>query len=441
MNNKTRQRGASTVHWLVALVPLMGFGALAIDLNNVFLSLGELRNASDAGSLEGARLLYIGNGEINYGQAPNLDGVILSANDAAEDAADDNFSQGAQVEVVSVQRGHWEFQTSSTDANGIERGGTFTPNATTEAAGLIDENGEFRSFLDVNSDTDEINAVRVRTARQSTAVQSFFGQIFGINDYSTQAESVAYVGFAGTVDASDFDVPIAMCQEVLTQGCQVGRLVPTPDQTGGWTNLVPHTDGSCGGAVDAAELNNLLAQSAMCQGPGLPGQEISLGAEIQVNNGQVQSSFSELYDCWKSNPSLDGNNDGWPDEPAVLTMPVVYGCSFGGSCSSVIGAVRIELLWMFDNDPNNAGIHNIDNTAPTQMGDWSNSDISGQVRWDSFVQHFDLQMDGTGTPATFANGGAIQKTMYFKPDCDPTSLGGTGGANYGVRARVPVLVQ
>jgi hypothetical protein len=50
-------------------------------------------------------------------------------------------------------------------------------------------------------------------------------------------------------------------------------------------------------------------------------------------------------------------------------------------------------------------------------------------------------MDSSGMPATFENGGAIQKTLYFKPECDPVSIGGTGGANYGVRAEVPVLVR
>ena len=96
---------------------------------------------------------------------------------------------------------------------------------------------------------------------------------------------------------------------------------------------------------------------------------------------------------------------------------------------------------MFNNNPNSAGANNIDNTGPRSMEGWSSDDADGAVRWDSFASHFNLVMDSSDTPATFANGGAIQKTLYFKPSCEPVTLGGTGGGNFGVRAAVPVLVR
>lgn len=429
-----RQRGASLVHWLLALIPLMGFGVIAIDLNNVYVSLAELQSAADAGALEGTRLLYNSDGTINTGQTGT------SAIQGATNATQANISQGTAAEVVSVNRGHWQFTSSTTDAVGIERGGVFNANNTTTPADLVDANGNFFTWQEMNQNLGEINAVEVVAGRQLTPVQSFFGSLLGFNNYPTQATSVAYLGFAGSVDADEFDVPIAMCQEILTQGCQVGRLVPTPDQTGGWTNLIPHADGSCGGAVNAGDMRNMVGDMTMCGGLGFSSQEVTLGAEIQVNNGQIESAFSDLYDCWKAN-APDNNGDGWPDEPVVWTMPVVYGCAFGGFCSKVIGAVRVEVLWMFDNNPMTEGANSIDNTAPTAMEGWSNNDPDGEVRWDSFVQWFNLEMDSAHTPATIANNGAIQKTVYFKPDCDPVTLGGTGGGNFGVRAEVPVLVR
>ena len=426
------QKGASVVHWLIALIVLLAFGILAIDFNNLFLARAELQNAADAGALEGARLLYNPDGTINIGQ------IGTSAIAGATTAAQANLSQGDAVEIVSVNRGHWEFMTNRVDANGIERGGVFTANATTIPASLVDANGNFRTFQDLNQDPDEINAVEVITARQLTPVQAIFGSLLGINDYQLQARSVAYIGFAGTILPDEIDTPIAMCQEILTEGCDVARLVPSPDQSGGWTNLETFEPNACSGAANAGELSSLVTQG--CSGGGIHDHPITLGLEIQVNNGQVNSAFTDLYNCWKN---LAPDGEEWPTQPVSWAMPVVEGCRFGGDCSVVIGAVRVEVLWMFLNNPDSSGANSIDNTAPTQMGDWTAPvGADGITRWNSFVDHFNLLIDSNpDIEATWENGGAIQKTVYFKPDCDPITLGGSGGANYGIRAEIPALVH
>jgi hypothetical protein len=426
------QRGASVVHWLIALTVLLGFGVLAIDFNNLYLARAELQNGADAGALEGARLLYNPDGTINIGQS----GTSAIAGGTAAAAA--NLSQGDAVEVVSVNRGHWEFMTSHVDAEGIERGGVFTANASTIPADLVDENGNFRTFQDLNQDPNEINAVEVITARQLTPIQAFFGPMLGISDYQLQARSVAYLGFAGTILPDEVDTPIAMCQEVLTDGCDVARLVPSPDQTGGWTNLETFEPNTCSGAANAGELSSLVNQG--CSGGGINDHEIQLGLEIQVNNGQVNSSFTDLYNCWKA---LAPAGEEFPTEPVSWKMPVVEGCRFGGDCAVVIGAVVVEVLWMFLNEPDSQGANSIDNTAPTQMGDWTAPDgADGITRWNSFVDHYNLLIDSNpDIEATWDNGGANQKTVYFKPSCDPITLGGSGGANYGIRALIPVLVH
>jgi hypothetical protein len=438
MNDRLyKQTGASIVHWLIALAVLFGFGVLAIDMNNLFLSKSQLQNAADAGALEGARLLYNADGTINLGQTG------LSAVDGASASAQANSCQGEPVEVASVNRGHWEFMTHRADANGIERGGLFSANPSPTPADLFDVNGNFRTFQDLNQDPNEINAVEVITARQLTPVQALFGPILGFNDYPVQARSVAYVGFAGTILPYEIDTPLAMCEEVLTEGCDVARLVPSPDQTGGWTNLETFENNTCSGASNAPELRSLVQDGCGGWGGndgGINPTPITLGLEIQVNNGQVNSAFTELYNCWRGY-ATDGE---WPTEPMAINMPVVAGCRFGGDCATVIGAVRVEVLWMFLNNPNNTGIHGIDNTAPEQMGDWSAPENAntGIARWDSFVDHFDLLIDSNpDIVATWENGGATQQTIYFRPDCDTIELGETGGANYGVRATVPVLVE
>jgi hypothetical protein len=446
VNRRHRQRGASIVHVMVALIPMLAFGAFAIDLNNVFVSHAELQAAADAGALEGARLLY------NTDLSINTNVGLNNASDPARNAAMANLSRGTPVEVVAVERGHWEFgpnalHTADPVLAGILRGGWFAVNDTTSPAELVDEDGAYRTFQDLNTDPDEINAVLVTVARDTTPVQAIFARLLGIDDFTATAASVAYVGFAGRIGPGEVDFPIAMCEEVLTLGCDVARLIPTGDQTGGWTNFnqpeVANPDATCTGATNANELVDLI--DAGCPAGGVNPHEIVLGIDMQVNNGQVNSAFDAMYDCWKA---MAPKGEEWPVEPVRWRLPVVAGCRFGGSCAPVIGAVEVTVLWMVLNQNKKAG--KMDKLAPVRMGDgadgiadWDGGDLTdpneGVERWNDFVTHFNITTDGS-TLATWESGGYAQKTVYFEPSCEPLQLGGTGGANYGVRAAVPVLV-
>jgi hypothetical protein len=83
------------------------------------------------------------------------------------------------------------------------------------------------------------------------------------------------------------------------------------------------------------------------------------------------------------------------------------------------------------------------------MGDWpSGADLAaitdfatnGVARWNSFVSNFNLQnlAEGGGTgPAPYN-----KKSIYFLPDCTPHEPAGTsGGENFGILAKIPVLVD
>jgi hypothetical protein len=70
------------------------------------------------------------------------------------------------------------------------------------------------------------------------------------------------------------------------------------------------------------------------------------------------------------------------------------------------------------------------------VSSWTNDNPDGEIRWNSFAEHFRLQ-NVDGSPAPYAN-----KSIYFLPDCTPHEPAGTsGGHNFGVLARIPVLVQ
>jgi hypothetical protein len=431
----SKASGASLVHWLIALIVLLAFGALAVDMNNLYLSRSQLQSAADAGALEGARLLYNPDGSINLGQFGQ------SAIAGATAAAQANFSQGEAVEVVSVNRGHWEFMTSYVDTYGIERGGLFSANGTTTPADLIDADGKYRTFQDLNQDPNEINAVEVVTARQLTPIQAIFGPLLGINNYQMQASSVAYVGFAGTILTDEMDLPIALCQHRLVDengdwSCSVGRFISSSDndeQTAGWTDFgQPEV---CRGGANTSSIRDIFS----CGEKRNP--IMLLGREMNMTGGEVQTVFDAIYNCWRE--EADTNDDGEPDTPWRMTLPIIE-CndSNPGPCNKLIGATTMEVLWIVRSVNRNR----IDEEAPRMMGGWSSNDEDGEDRWDSFVTRFQIRSGPGAGLALWAdppgNNGYRASTIYFSPSCDPqTPIGGSGGGNFGIRAEIPVLVH
>ncbi|NIC39282.1 hypothetical protein HBJ58_21775 [Halomonas desiderata] len=406
-----RQRGVSIVLLAVGLFMLLAFTALAVDGSNLYVARNELHNAADAGSLAGARMLYTEDGS----------SVNPDANQIATDAAMANGSQNETVEVLSALRGHWSFATR-----------TFTPNDSLDPVDLFGRTAE-----DLDGDPNFINAVEVVTARQQSQVEAFFGRIFGFEGYDVVARSVAYIGFAGSLRPEDVDQPIALCRQALVDpsgnySCSVGRFIPEGDQTGGWTNF-KHNDS---GASSANELRSLVC------GDGNP-NEMRFGENIATNNGQVNSAFGDLYDCWVEKT---GKQSVW-----TLTLPVID-CDSGVAPSNpLIGAVTVNIVWMNDQ------ANQIDQRAPQQMqlppedsggtspGTWSHSSTSGVERWNSFVNTFNLRK-ANGSMAHWNSqpqqSGWQQKSIYFLPSCsyhDPK--GQTGGENFGILAQIPVLVD
>jgi hypothetical protein len=158
---------------------------------------------------------------------------------------------------------------------------------------------------------------------------------------------------------------------------------------------------------------------------------------------------------------IDTNGDGWPDRPWGLTLPVIQ-CPGNnvGPCSQVVGAVTLNIVWITRNDKNQMV------EVPKKMGSWPPADgvswpddytgpnvtvtnglcsSAGSVCWQSFVAYFHLVLDpdfqetpnASYTPATYED-----KTIYFLPDCTPHPPAGiTGGENFGILAKIPVLVR
>ena len=401
------QRGVTAILVAILLVVLVGFTALAIDIGHLVLARNELQNAADAGALAGARFLY------------NEDGTEVNedANQTAYNAATANMSENLAVEVLcdfennsgDVQRGHWSFATR-----------TFTPNNSLDPVDLWNASTE-----ELDNNTYFINAIRVVTRRQSHPVASFFARIFGHQGFQVSTEAIAYIGFAGTLGPGEVDQPIAICKEALLNEskeytCSVGRMINSGQnvashETGGWTSF--NQDDPCTGGTNAQEVRDLVCNE------GNP-DSIMLGRDIATNGGEIQSAFNKLIQCWED---TTGKTEKWNLTLSVIICPG----NNVGTCEQTVGAVNIDIVWITD-----AGEDPEYTNAPWQMEDWSNNDPDGQERWNSFVQYFKLQ-DVDETPCPYE-----KKSIYFLPNCtyhEPAGL--SGGENFGILAKVPVLVH
>ena len=401
------QNGAVLIGFVIFLPILIGMVALSFDVVRLAVAKNELQNAADAGALAAARFLYNDSGtSVNSG-----------ADQIGYDAATANKSEKLAVEVNSgdVKRGHWSFGMGV-----LSRG--FTPNASTAAVSLWDVSTE-----ELDADPSFINAVQVTARREATPIVSYFARIFGIDTFAMNTSAVAYIGFAGELMPWEVDQPIAICSDSLLingeYSCSIGRMINSgqdtgTNETGGWTSF--NQDNACTGGTNAQEVRSLVCASGNPDG-------IQLGVPMATNGGDIQSAFSDLIDCWENRPD--------PTQPWNLTLPVVTCPSNNvGTCETVVGAVNLNIVWI-----SGAGEDPQFKDAPIQMGNWSapaGTESDGQARWADFVAHFNLQ-NADGTNAPYA-----KKSIYFLPDCTVHEpAGGTGGENFGILAKIPVLVE
>jgi hypothetical protein len=431
------ENGVSLVLVALLLIPLIGIGALVVDLGMLYAARNQLQNAADAGALGGTRVLY------------NEDGtqVNANANQVAYDAARDNSAlSGSGVIAVDVdwdggnggdvQRGHWSF---------AER--EFTPNASLDPVDLWDRTAE-----SLDSDTNFINAVKVVARRKATPVSAVFSTIFGRENFELSAEAVAYIGFAGSLRPHDVDQPIAICKQSIIDengnyNCNTGRMIDsgggTTHNTAAWTNFSQ--------PCQTASANSV--KPLVCKSGNLT--EIFFGNGMGTTGGMQDNVYTDLRDCWLE-AALNQDWRGYPRNRWSLTLPVID-CPENnpGPCSVVVGTVTLDVIWV-----KKSGTDPQWNDVPFEMEHWecsewvdagrpttgnmNNPPLSSTQRqqcFQEFATEFNLKT-ANGTSVATLTPSDIQKTMFFLPSCETHEPRGvTGGENFGVLARVPVLVN
>lgn len=432
-NILANEGGATIIYVALIIVLLMMFTALAVDIGHLYGVRNELQDAADAGALAGASVLF----------DPDDDCELRAAEAIAEATRVTQLNKTGTVSVVakSVQVGHWSFHTPSPD------GHVFTANLDDPPVQI---DWKEQSATDLDANPGYINAVRVVTERANTP--SFFAKFFGFDSFLVGTQAVGYRGFSGRFQPGDFDQPIAICEQSITNGddleCNVGRMInsgndPSSSNTGGWTNFTQENS-DLGTTCDTA--TKPTVEPYVC-GTGNT-TELTSGEGIGTTGGEVQTIFDQMLDCWRS--QTDNGIKNWP-----ITLPVVD-CPANNvsNCATLLGAVSLNVIWMIDNisqginkyddAPSTMTIY--DESGTTVLQSWSSTLTDGFARWQSFVDTFNLKnADGRPTgPEDLAGYEDLyqHKAIFFLPNCDYSkAIGGNGGQNFGVCSRSPVLVK
>lgn len=460
------EKGATAVVVAISITLLFGFVALAIDLSRLYGARNELKNTADAAAMAAAANLYVhdNSGTVN----PNANTVALDAVNAMRNTGltIDNPAPWTDLAANTgdIQHGHWShsanrFYRTDVDVNSLP-------------ADFFDRT---TAQLDNPATHDFVNAVMVRTRRQTNPITMTFARLFGIDDIITQRISVAWLGYAGSFSPWEIDNPLALCRDSIVDEddkltCSQGRMINSNNDTAMWSNFTQDSapweegDTNCGDPSSANSLKDLIQPGGSCTYGGLNPDQVKLGFGVSTNEGMEQVVFDALKDCWLQatvdDPNQPGTEvpidiapaDGRPDYPWKMTL-LVIDCDNPG-CNKVLGAVSLEVLWILRSQDSQYM------DAPTRM--WCESKEHTPHFWqcnstssdqavrkacvNDFFNHFGLvKIDTTKNPPTVpatADTDWIKKSIYFRPDCDEQEPTGTvGGENYGILSQASVLVD
>ena len=424
------QRGATALIVAVVLIILIGVGALAIDLGFAYFQRTNLQKAADAAALAGARALYQNDGKTIHPQDAEIDAKSIAVLNAS----------GIDNDQIDVKIGHWAFGINDPNDNRFHEW-DLDQNPNPVPVNLTLYTGD-----DLDGVTDHINAVQVIVELESP---SFFSRIWGSQGLSVNAEAVAYLGFAGSAAMFEFDLPLAVCEHSIlkedgTIECNVSRFVPDPLETAMWTDLEtcdPDLNLGPSGGANANSLDSKIPNSCVNFESAVD-KEFYLGEGIKTINGMTDSVYQKLHSCW-----VDVTNK---DKEWTVQLPVI-GCD-SNTCNKVLGAVTVDIIWIHSTGGNDPHFEEIprevtagnDSYRCNDCFDGDNWICTGkkddaptrEACWIDFYTTFNLK-DENGNPPDYE-----KKQLFFRPNCaGDAPLGGTGGQNYGVIAKVPLLVK
>lgn len=385
-NDTRRERGVAMLTVVVALTALFAAAALAIDAGMVFVARTQAQNVSDAAALAAAYNLVDKTGPtVTLGAAEAAALGVAGVNNAVANAS-------VNIDPNDIVYGNWDLETESFDT-GVDLG-----------------------------DPDVVTAVQVTSyltdAGPNNPVPAFMARILGLDNFDVSATAIAYLGFAGSFNVGEVDLPIAIdCCQLAGSDCKqdycaagapiinecplvenpywVGQTATclefhnTAEQNACWTNFE-----SGNNSVNTADLTGIVRDRNT--------YPISVEEPIHVDNGDKTPVIGEIEERMMELPPYsedeaikdydgDGINDSWVVRLPVVECQTDLNCA-GGNAMRVVGAVCFEILEM------------------------------------------------TVTPDKIIRGNFMCDTHPRWSECD-LGITGSGGLDFNIRADLPVLVQ
>ena len=243
------EKGIAIIFILIAMIALIGFLGLGIDVGYTYIAKGQLQNAADAGALAGAETLYQGfPASLNW----------VSAQQQATVFVQKNTVTGMQLTDAQVIAGYW---TSS----GMQPN-TYAPTGTDVPAVQV--------------------TVSKSTGNNGGPVPTFFAQVLGWNAFSISANAVAAIKSVGTMTGGVLPVAIlqsvAIANPVSSGSGQSGPITLSPDDgtLSKWTTLNEGTGANI--------ISNLTNPNYVLNVP------ISIGDQIQNTAGVNDTIFANI---------------------------------------------------------------------------------------------------------------------------------------------------
>ena len=302
------QRGVTAVVVAIAIVMLMGFVALAVDVGFVAATKNELQNVADSAALAGTELLgniYTGKTQAqmdvyNCSTAGDCALIIAQAQDVV--GSGKNIAGGEDIVIDSgdVIIGKWD-GTSLTPSNGYPSGPV--------------------------PDAVKVTARRDSTAGGNGPISTFFAKIFNINTVDVKADATADLSGLSKIAPGGLPIPVGVSIDMFNgQFCDEPLIFhPTTTSCAGWHQYEMESN-------DPKFKNYpYLLNSLKGHPPAFTTPETNAGDIFNFNGGTNMAGYKVLNELFEDHK---GDNDNFIDrdtDPNTWTTTLVV---FDGPCYS-----------------------------------------------------------------------------------------------------------
>jgi Flp pilus assembly protein TadG len=261
--------GSVAVISAIAIVMLVSFAALALDIGHLVSVKSELQKAADAGALAGARALALPKGITDWNWA---NGKTVAVSTVQNNSADNRDL--TDFTVANVQAGYWDLNWTrgNTPANllGCENPAAFVP-ASKQVAAI------------------KVTVQKTQGGSGSSApVATFFASVMGITSLEAKASAVAMMSPPTTIPYSDawpFALPYTWVNNHWNDNPPLSFAVAANqhvDSGGQWTPFKDQISGA--DYIDGLLLGTNTTDS------------ITVGDQIFIQTGERASVYNTAYD-------------------------------------------------------------------------------------------------------------------------------------------------